>query len=201
MVIEAIQMKGRDVKYMVREMVNADPLFGESTMSEFNEFAEIEMYLGDIQNYDGSGDFFSKFGGGFQMTDTASFEVSVKRFKEELGKYKLDRPREGDLIYFNLNDSLWEIRKVKRDPNFFQLGRNYRYVLECSLFQFSHEKLPEDEDMQSFNDLTDVVLSSEGVNNLTETLGITPARRSDDKEVIKEEADNRFKPFDPANPF
>lgn len=199
LVIEAIQAKGRDVKYMVREMVNRDPLFGESTVSEFKDYAEVEMYLGDIQNFDGQGDIFSKFGMGFQMTDTASFEVSVRRFREELGKYELDRPREGDLIYYPLNDSLWEIRRVKRDPNFFQLGRNYRHILECSLFQFSHETLPADDDLETFAGLTGIDLSPDSAGKLSETLGLGGG--FDESEIIKEENDARFKPFDPANPF
>jgi len=198
LVIEAIQAKGADVKYMVRELVNRDPLFGEATLSSFEEYAEVEMYLADIQNFNGDGDMFGKFG--FTMTDSANFEVSVKRFQQELGRYGLDRPREGDLIYYGLNDSLYEIRKVSKDSQFNKLGRNYVHRLQCSLFQWSHEKLPKHPDMDTFNDKEDIVLSSEDMIDIGKTLGISPNSQKDERPSIKEEG-SKYMTFDPANPF
>lgn len=192
--IEAIQAKGMDVKYLIRELVNRDPLFGEATMSEFKEAVVIEMYLSDIQSFNGDGDIFAKFG--MTFTDTATFEVSVSRFREELGKYGLERPREGDLIYVELDDALYEIKKVKRDPQFYALGRNYTQVLQCALFQFSHEKLPEQEDFDSFRDLTTVLDSGSAENNMAKTLGVG----GDESEFFIDEAKN-MTTFDPSNPF
>lgn len=192
MIIEAIQAKGDDVKYLIRDMVDRDPLFGESPMSEFKEGVEIEMYLADIQNFNGDGDLFSKFG--MTYTDTAVFEVSVKRFREELG---FERPREGDLIYYALNDSLYEIKKVKQDSQFFRLGKNYCHRLQCSLFQFSHETLPSEAEFDTFRDKTVVM---DGSDSLAKTLGISPNTFKDESAFIEEEGGSVVA-FDPSNPF
>lgn len=194
--IEAIQAKGDDMKYLVREMVNRDPLFGESTISEFNDAIVIEMLLTDIQDFNGDGDLYSKFG--MTFTDQATFEVSVKRFREEAGKFGLDRPREGDLVYYELDDALYEIKKVKRDPQFRALGFNYTHVLVCSLFQFSHEKLPASDEFDTFRDKT-VVLDGASAS-MAATLGISADSFKDESEVIQEEASGVVA-FDPNNPF
>lgn len=195
MIIEAIQAKGDDVKYLIREMVERDPLFGEDTMSEFKSGVEVEMYLADIQNFNGDGDLFSKFG--MTYTDTAVFEVSAKRFKEELTAYGLDRPREGDLIYYPMNDSLYEIKKVKQDAQFFRLGKNFCHNLQCALFQFSHEALPDAPEFDTFRDKTVVM---DGSDTLAKTLGISPNTFKDESAFIEEEG-GEVAAFDPTNPF
>lgn len=194
--IEAIQMKGRDMKYMPRDMVNRDPLFGEATLSEFKEFGVVEMYLVSIENFNGDGDLYSKFG--LNMTDSATFEVSLTRFQQELAKFGLKKPRVGDLLYYDLDDALYEIRKVQRDPQFYALGKNYTHILKCSLFQFSHEKLPSDPDFDTFRDKTTVLdIASD---NMAKTLGISADTFLDESKIITEEAGS-VEAFDPSNPF
>ena len=51
------------------------------------------------------------------------------------------RPLEGDLIYFPLNDKIFEIKFVEHEEVFYQTGRLQTYDLRCELFQYSHEQL------------------------------------------------------------
>ena len=193
LIIEAIQAKGMDVKYILRDMVDRDSLFGEAMKSKFVDWVEIEMYPEDLANHDGASDMMSKFG--MEFSDTATFKVSSKRFKDELvDRHGIDRPREGDLIYLPLSDAIFEIKKVLMDENFRQLGTNYTYRLKCNLFQYSHEKLPETGDMESFSDLTAV----DNSDALMRTLGISGNKFIDENKIIKEEAtDDVFDPLDP----
>jgi len=50
------------------------------------------------------------------------------------------RPREGDLIYFPLNDKIFEVMHVEHEAVFYQLGSLQTYDLRCELFEFSNER-------------------------------------------------------------
>lgn len=175
---ESIQMKGVDVRYLVRTMENRDFLFGESTLSSFKETFEIEMYLADIANFNGDGDMFAKFG--LQMTDEATFEVSVKRFAEEAVIFELQRPREGDLILFPYGNALYEIKKVKNDENFNQIGKNYKYRLVCKLFDYSHEQF---EDNTNEQKIVDHWVDGDA---MSEALGLSKTNFADESELFDE---------------
>ena len=49
------------------------------------------------------------------------------------------RPAEGDILYFPLTKSYFEIRKVETSDPFFQVGKLYVFKMECELMQFSSE--------------------------------------------------------------
>lgn len=49
------------------------------------------------------------------------------------------RPNEGDLIYFPLSGSMFEIRFVEDQNPFFQLGKLFVFKMRCSLFEYSGE--------------------------------------------------------------
>lgn len=192
---ESIQIKGIDVRYLVRNMENRDFQFGESPISSFKEFFEIEMYLSEIVNFNGQGDIFGAFG--LQMNDSAVFEVSTNRFSEEAGdRFKLTRPREGDLIYLPTSDSIYEIVKVENDRDYHQLGKNYRYILRCELFRFSHEEFADD---TPEDDIADFHTDN---NMMAETLGIKSGIVNDISDMLEDEEDSIIKTqFDLNNPF
>lgn len=137
---EAIQIKGMDVMYIVRDMVDRDYLYGESKISDFKDYIDIEMYLESIQNNGATSLLMEKFGA--IMSDQAVFEVHARRFVEEAEIFNLDRPREGDLIYLREADQLYEIKRVAKPEEFYQLGVCFTYKLTCTLFVYSHEELP-----------------------------------------------------------
>lgn len=140
---ESIQNHGVDVKYLHRTK-DSDPLFAEDPSSSFNTAMTIEMYVEDVQNFNGDNDLFSKFG--LQMDDQATLIVSKRRFKEEVllraEQFQADNgftPREGDLIYVPFSDSVWEIKQVKNDSEYFQQGQNLVFRLAVSAYEYSHE--------------------------------------------------------------
>jgi hypothetical protein len=53
----------------------------------------------------------------------------------------ITRPREGDLIYFPLSRSLFEINFVEHESPFYPLGKRYSYFLTCEMFSYSMEKI------------------------------------------------------------
>jgi|TARA_A100001391_G_scaffold174276_2_gene136660 hypothetical protein len=51
------------------------------------------------------------------------------------------RPNEGDLIFFPLNEKLYEIKFVEHEEIFYPHGKLYTYDLTCELFQYSSQQL------------------------------------------------------------
>lgn len=144
LIIEAIQIKGHDIYYMPRLSVNLDTIFGEDTLNQFNEVYPIEMYLNNVQGWEGDGELMSKFG--IQVTDQATFVVSKRRWEDAIASQTDTlqlplRPAEGDLLYFAKTKSFFEIKYVNHLDPFFQLGKFYVYSLQCELFQYSSEKV------------------------------------------------------------
>jgi len=134
--IEAIQAKGMDMFYLPRTLVSEDILFGEDRESSFSNFHTVEMYMLNVENFGGDGDMMSKFG--LQLKNTVELVVSRQRFYTETD---MDRPIEGDLVYFPLTKALLVIDYVDFYNPFYQAGSLYVYKLKCSLFEYGHESL------------------------------------------------------------
>ena len=155
--IETIRMYGHDVIYIPRTLVNKDFLFGEDTISKFEQGINIEMYIASVDGFGGEGDFASKFG--IQIKDTVEFVVSKKIFNQNFSHMTtINRPREGDLIYFPLSKGLFEIKFVEHENPFYQLGKNYTFKLSCELFEYSEEDFT-----TGFSDIDKVTGSAENV--------------------------------------
>ena len=138
--IETIKIHGRDMVYIPRTLVNEDELFGEDTISKFENGVEIEMYIQSVDGFGGDGDFISKFG--LEIRDTVELVVAKKRFAESFSHdSNITRPREGDLIFFPLTKGLFEIKFVEHENPFYQLGKLYTYKLSCELFNYSHQDM------------------------------------------------------------
>ena len=101
LIIEAIKNYGIDVYYLPRKFVNEDLLYGEDTISEFNQAHLIEMYVKSVDGFEGEGDFVSRFG--LEIRDQVVFSVARRRF-DNLDITEQDRPLEGDVIFFPLNN-------------------------------------------------------------------------------------------------
>jgi len=138
--IETIKIHGRDMVYIPRTLVNEDQLFGEDTISKFENGVEIEMYIQSVDGFGGDGDFISKFG--LEIRDTVELVVSKRRFEESFSHdSEITRPREGDLVYFPLTKGVFEIKFVEHENPFYQLGKLYTYKLSCELFNYSHQDM------------------------------------------------------------
>jgi hypothetical protein len=142
LIIECLKIYGFDVFYIHRQAVNEDTILNEDTLNKYINGQMIEMYLENVDGFGGDGDLITKFG--LEIRDTATFVVSRRRWELELGRsgnaVLTNRPSEGDIIYFPLTKSFFEIRKVVATNPFFQVGQLYVYKLECELFQYASEE-------------------------------------------------------------
>ena len=138
--IETIKSMGRDMVYIPRTLVNTDDLFGEDVISKFDDGYQLEMYIQSIDGFEGDGDILSKFG--LEIRDRIELVISRKRFEQAVGDYEsIKRPKEGDLIFFPLSKTLFEINFVEHENPFYQLGKLYTYKLSCEVFTYSQEEV------------------------------------------------------------
>jgi len=138
--IETIKAMGKDMVYIPRILVNEDKLFGEDLISKFDDGYQLEMYIQSVDGFEGEGDILSKFG--LEIRDRVELLVSKKRFEQAVGDYEsVTRPKEGDLIFFPLSKTLFEINFVEHENPFYQLGKLYTYKLSCEVFTYSQEEI------------------------------------------------------------
>ena len=138
--IEIIKTMGRDMVYIPRTLVDEDKLFGEDTVSKFDDGYEVEMYIQSVDGFEGEGDVLAKFG--IQIKDKIELIVSRKRFEEAVGSYEnITRPKEGDLIFFPLSNTLFEINFVEHENPFYSLGKLFTYKISCEVFTYSQEDI------------------------------------------------------------
>ena len=140
MTIEIIKATGQDCLYVPRQYLNIDKIFGENPASSFTKTYTIEMYLQSYKGFEGT-DIISQFG--IEIKDKVTLVFARKRFSEEvtLNDITITRPREGDLIYFPLSKSLFEINFVEHENPFYPLGKLYSYYITAELFTYSYEKI------------------------------------------------------------
>lgn len=142
-IIESLKIYGQEMFYIPRTLVSKDNILGEDRLSQFKQSFPIEMYFENVDSFDGQGAFIQKFG--LMMEQSATLVVSRRRWDQMIGRYDVstlpNRPSEGDLIYFPLTGGLFEIKFVKHQDPFYQLGKLYVYKLQVELFQYSSERL------------------------------------------------------------
>ena len=142
-IVEALKMYGQDVYYLPRDLVGENRIFGEDVPSRFSSAHKIEMYIENVEGFEGEGDLFTRFG--VEIRDEATFVVSKRRFENQVNRFDFDtdliRPREGDLIYLSLSNSLFEIMHVEHEQPFYQLNNLPVYKMRCTLFEYNDEDL------------------------------------------------------------
>ena len=142
LVVESLRMYGHNCYYLPRTIVNEDTILGDAANSSFDDAYEVEMYLEGLEEFGGEGDLYSKFG--VEVRDSATFTIS-RRTWERFVSLDINlatglRPNEGDLIYFPLSKSLFEIKFVEHENPFYQLGKLFVFKMTCDLFEYSGEK-------------------------------------------------------------
>ena len=140
-VIESIKSFGIDVHYMPRTEVNTDSIYGEDRISKFEDARMVEVYIKSIDGFEGDGTFVSNFG--LEVRDQITFTIARRRFQElnfETGNRDKE-PLEGDLIFFPLSDSLFEIKHVQDTNVFYQMGGLQTFDLVCELFEYGDEAI------------------------------------------------------------
>jgi len=138
--IELIQGVGQDCLYVPRKALNIDRLFGEDPSSFFEKAYTIEMYIQSYKGFEGT-DVITQFG--IEIKDKISLLMARRRFREIITAVDptITRPREGDLIYFPLSKSLFEINFVEHENPLYPLGKLYSYQITAELFTYSYEKI------------------------------------------------------------
>lgn len=141
LVIEALKIYGQDVYYLPRNLVNEDVLLGEDPTSQFPQSHKIEMYIENVEGFDGEGDLFTRFG--VEIRDEATFVVARTRFGAQVRRpdnaIEVDRPAEGDLIYLPLANKMFEIQHVEHEQPFYQIENLPVYKMRCTLFEYTGE--------------------------------------------------------------
>lgn len=142
-VIESLKIYGQDVYYIPRDLVNEDTILGDDTESSFNSAYKVEMYIDNIEGFEGEGDLFTRFG--VEIRDEATFIVARRRWNQTVARYdneiESERPREGDLIYLPLSNSTFQITHVEHQMPFYQVGNVNVYKMRAQLFEYTGEDL------------------------------------------------------------
>lgn len=136
LVAESIQMRGVECYYVPREYVSPDLIFGEDLKNKFTKAWKFAAYLNSFEGYEGAKSFFSNFG--MQVQDEVTLSINPNLFKHQVnGK----EPKEGDLIYFPMDNSLFEINWVEPYDPFYQLGQNAIRKITAGKFIYSGEEI------------------------------------------------------------
>jgi len=143
LVVESLHQYGQNFYYIPRTLVAKDEILGEDRLSKFKSAYSIEMYLENVDGFDGQGAFIQKFG--LMMEQSATLVVARRRWDQLIGRFGKTiipgRPCEGDLIYFPLTDGLFEIKFVSHQDPFYQIGKLFVYKLQVELFQYASERM------------------------------------------------------------
>lgn len=138
LIIESISIYGMDVYYLPRTLTNKDEIYGEDNLSKYKSAYLVDMYIKDVMGFRGEGDFLSKFN--LQIRDQMTFTIARRTFFNDIGDEEgLERPREGDLIYFPLNKKTFVIKFVEHEAIFYQMGSLQTFDLVTELWEYSNE--------------------------------------------------------------
>ena len=116
---EQLRMYGVDIYYIPRKYMTEKTVIREVVQSKFDNALPIEAYVDNYDAYAGAGDVLSKFG--IESKDEVRLIISRERYENYItpliqgqANIKLStRPKGGDLIWFPLDDRLYEIKDIE----------------------------------------------------------------------------------------
>lgn len=140
LVIESIQIYGIDITYISGEFNNIDTIFNEDDTPLYDQMYSFEVYVKNVDGFEGEGDFLSKFG--LQIRDQVTFTVAIRTFEQNVTRKTQTkvRPRENDVIWLPLNQKMYRITYVEHESVFYQSGALQVYDIKCELMEFSNER-------------------------------------------------------------
>jgi len=139
MIIEALGIYGQEVYYIPREIVTEDDIFNEDIESKFDDAYLIEMYVENVDSFEGEGSILSKFG--VQLRDSATLIAAKRTWEKVTFGTGLTRPNEGDLIYFAMTKTLMQITFVEHERPFYQLNNLPVYKMTIEAFEYGDESI------------------------------------------------------------
>ena len=142
---EQLKMYGVECYYLPRKYLTTNTIIREVIQSKFDDAYPLEAYVNNYDVYQGNGTVLSKFG--IEVQQDINLTISKDRFenyitpliRNETGIKLSTRPKEGDIIWFPLDDRLYEIKFVEHAKPFYQLKELYVYELQCEVFRYEDE--------------------------------------------------------------
>lgn len=134
---ESIKIHGHDFVYIPRTLEKKDLIYGEDVLSKFDDYYDIEMYVKTFNGFDGPGDQWTKMQ--MDIKDSVVLWVSRSQWDRVVGT-ELQRPREGDLLYYPFNGAIFQVTFVNNESIHYQLGDLYVYEITVEQFVYSDEK-------------------------------------------------------------
>ena len=220
LIIESLKIYGQDIYYLPRTQVATDNIFDEDTLSQFNQAYPLEMYIQNVDGFEGQGELFTKFG--IEIRDQATFVLSKRRWEQMVqtsgGVFSLEaRPSEGDLLFFPLTGSMLEIKMVEFQNPFYQLSKINVFNLQCETFEYSSEVIntgvavidniyaEQNIDMLLYQFLLEdgtLLLQEDGTSIILEDYALTKStERTDNTDFILENEADDIIDFSEINPF
>ena len=220
LIIESLKIYGQDIYYLPRTQVATDDIFDEDTLSQFTQAYPLEMYIQNVDGFEGQGELFTKFG--IEIRDQATFVLSKRRWEQMVqtsgGVFSLEaRPSEGDLLFFPLTGSMLEIKMVEFQNPFYQLSKINVFNLQCETFEYSSEVIntgvavidniyaEQNIDMFLYQFLLEdgtLLLQEDGTSIILEDYALTKStERTDNTDFILENEADDILDFSEVNPF
>jgi hypothetical protein len=187
LVYESIKIYGIDVGYMAYTEDGTDDILNENNKKHYSTYSQCEMYIRNVDGFEGEGDFLGKFG--LEIRDRITFSVARRAFSESIeADQGLTRPREGDLVFLPLNKKIYSIKFVEHEPTFYQMGSLQFYDITCELFEYSGERINTgfaEVDVVETSFSTDIYLDTQ----LMAEDGITPLYTQEGVRLMTEDED------------
>lgn len=138
LIVESIQMYGYDLSYIPRRIGSYNKILNEDAGSYFDTVYPLEMYIKSVNGFNGDITFLSKFN--VEVRNGVTFTVAKRRFHTVVGTPEnVNRPKEGDLLYFRMDKKLLYIKKVQEYEVFYQTGILQTWDLECEPYEYQGE--------------------------------------------------------------
>ena len=142
---EQLRTYGVDIFYLPRKYLTENTVIREVVQSKFDMALPLEAYIDNYDQYSGAGNILSKFG--IESKDEVRLIISRERFEnyitpliQDQSNVKLStRPKSGDLIWFPLDDRIYEIKDIEYAKPYYQLQNLYVYELYCEVFRLEDE--------------------------------------------------------------
>jgi len=190
LVIESIQVYGIDVDYISGEFnKDRDVIFNENDTPLYDEMYEFEVYVKNVDGFEGEGDFMSRFG--LEIRDTVTFAVAIRTFERHVTRKDAEkvRPKENDIIWMPLNQKMYRITYVEHESVFYQSGALQVYDMKCELMEYSNERFDTGryEIDHYFDNVTTVMTGNNAVTTLTQLANTDPISQNFDFESVADD--------------